>query len=227
MCAWFGGCPHCLVRPASCSAVSADARTTASPWRVHRFQLFLVSFVEHVPSQRWRSKFSVGWTGAGCCALSRAATRTRHQVVQRWHLPPTRRFLIPNTCHVGADWASGNRWAGRRCVVPQGRGSGCCTVISRVVCCPPIFTTSVRWRTGSTHDTALVHTRVVKEQQSNHKLFHSVKFQVRCRAQGAAPSSIRLDHGDFLVMDGLAQPEHVHRTVSGPTGSSGCLTFRW
>ena len=34
---------------------------------------------------------------------------------------------------------------------------------------------SVRWRTGSTHDTALVHTRVVKEQQSNHKLIHSVE----------------------------------------------------
>ena len=86
---------------------------------------------------------------------------------------------------------------------------------------------SVRWDGEHTHDTALVHTRVVKEQQSNHKLFHSVEFQVRRRAQGAAPSSIRLDHGDFLVTDGLAQPEHVHPTVSGPTGSSGCLTFRW
>ena len=195
MCAWWGGCPHCLVRaPASCSAVSADARTTASPWRVHRFQLFLVSFVEHVPSQRWRSKFSVGWTGAGCCALSRAATRTRHQVVQRWHLPPTRRFLIPNTCHVGADWASGNP----KCEMQDGEHTRHCF--------------------GSY---ACGQGAAVKPQ-----IKQKVVFQVR-RAQGAAPSSIRLDHGDLLVMDGLAQLEYVHPTVSGPAGSSGCLTFRW
>ena len=50
---------------------------------------------------------------------------------------------------------------------------------------------------------------------------------MRRRAQGAAPSSIGLEHGDLLVMDGLAQPEHVHRTVSGPVGSTGYRTFRW
>ena len=36
--------------------------------------------------------------------------------------PSTRRFLMPNTCHLGADWASGNRWAGGRCVKPHSRG---------------------------------------------------------------------------------------------------------
>ena len=35
-------------------------------------------------------------------------------------------------------------------------------------------------------------------------LGHSVVFQVR-RVPGDVPSSITLDHGDFLVMDGSAQ----------------------
>ena len=43
---------------------------------------------------------------------------------------------------------------------------------------------------------------------------HSVVFQVR-RAPGNVPSPIRLDHGDVLVMDGLAQSEYAHRTLSG------------
>ena len=43
----------------------------------------------------------------------------------RTHLPSTRKFLIPNLCHLGADRASGNRWAGRRCVKPHGREFGC------------------------------------------------------------------------------------------------------
>ena len=51
-------------------------------------------------------------------------------------------------------------------------------------------------------------------------------FQVR-RASGNVPSSIRLDHGDVLVMDGLAQSENVHRTVSGLQGPRVNLTFRW
>ena len=38
---------------------------------------------------------------------------------------------------------------------------------------------------------------------------------MRRRASGNFPSSLRLDHGDVLVMDGLAQSEYVHRTVSG------------
>ena len=34
-------------------------------------------------------------------------------------------FLIPNSCHLVADWASGNQWAARRCVKPHSRGFGC------------------------------------------------------------------------------------------------------
>ena len=41
-------------------------------------------------------------------------------------------------------------------------------------------------------------------------LGHSVEFMVRRPAWRNVPSSIRLDHGDVLVMDGLAQPEHEH-----------------
>ena len=50
---------------------------------------------------------------------------------------------------------------------------------------------------------------------------YSVEFQLRRRTPGAAPSSVRLDHGDILVMDGLAQSEYEHRTVSGAAGSLG------
>ena len=39
-------------------------------------------------------------------------------------------------------------------------------------------------------------------------------FQVR-RAPGDVPSSVALDHGDLLVMDGSAQSEYAHRTVPG------------
>ena len=53
----------------------------------------------------------------------------------------------------------------------------------------------------------------------------SVEFQVR-RAPGEVPSSIQLDHGDLLVMDGLAQTEYVHRAVSGLQGPWVNLTFR-
>ena len=56
---------------------------------------------------------------------------------------------------------------------------------------------------------------------------YSVEFQVRRRTPGAAPSSVRLDHGDFLVMDGLAQSEYEHRTVSGQQGPWSNLTYRW
>ena len=41
---------------------------------------------------------------------------------------------------------------------------------------------------------------------------------MRRRAPGEVPSSIRLDHGDALVMDGLAQPEYEHCTASGLQG---------
>ena len=53
-----------------------------------------------------------------------------------------------------------------------------------------------------------------------------MEFQVR-RASSDVPSSITLDHGDILVMDGLAQSEDVHRTLSGLQGPRVNLTYRW
>ena len=57
-------------------------------------------------------------------------------------------------------------------------------------------------------------------------LGHSVVFQVR-RAPSDVPSLITLDHGDLLVMDGLAQSEYAHRTVPGLQGPRVNLTYRW
>ena len=68
--------------------------------------------------------------------------------------------------------------------------------------------------------------------QNSHELIvrmsvgHSVVFQVR-RVQCGVPSSIRLDHGDILVMDGSAQSEYEHRTPSGLFGHRVNLTYRW
>ena len=50
---------------------------------------------------------------------------------------------------------------------------------------------------------------------------------MRRRASGEVPSSIRLDHGDVLVMDGLAQSEYEHCTASGLQGPRVNLTYRW
>ena len=47
----------------------------------------------------------------------------------------------------------------------------------------------------------------------------SVEFKVRRRASGEVPSSIRLDHGDILVVDGRAQSESEHCTASGLQGT--------
>ena len=58
-------------------------------------------------------------------------------------------------------------------------------------------------------------------------LGNSVEFMVRRRAPGKVPSSIRLDHGDVLVMDGLAQSEYEHCTASGLQGPQVNLTYRW
>ena len=58
-------------------------------------------------------------------------------------------------------------------------------------------------------------------------LGNSVEFMVRRRARGEVPSSIRLDHGDILVMDGLAQSENERRTVSGLQGPKVSLAYRW
>ena len=57
-------------------------------------------------------------------------------------------------------------------------------------------------------------------------LGHSVVFQVR-RVLGDVPSSITLDHGDLLVMDGSAQLEDAHRTVPGLQGPWVNLSYRW
>ena len=57
-------------------------------------------------------------------------------------------------------------------------------------------------------------------------LGNSVEFKVR-RGQGSVPSLITLDHGDVLVMDGLAQSEYVHCTASGLQGPRFNLTYRW
>ena len=58
-------------------------------------------------------------------------------------------------------------------------------------------------------------------------LGNSVEFMVRRRASGNVPSSIRLDHGDVLVVDGLAQSECEHCTASELQGPRVNLTFRW
>ena len=58
-------------------------------------------------------------------------------------------------------------------------------------------------------------------------LGNSVEFMVRRRAPGKVPSSIRLDHGDVLVMDGLAQSEYEHWTASELQGPRVNLTYRW
>ena len=49
---------------------------------------------------------------------------------------------------------------------------------------------------------------------------------MRRRASGNVPSSIRLGHGDVLVMDGLAQSEYEHCTASGLQGPRVYLTYR-
>ena len=56
---------------------------------------------------------------------------------------------------------------------------------------------------------------------------NSVEFMVRRRASRKVTSSIRLDHGDVLVMDGLAQSVYEHCTASGLQGPRVNLTYRW
>ena len=58
-------------------------------------------------------------------------------------------------------------------------------------------------------------------------LGNSVEFILRRRLSGTVPSSIRLDHGDVLVMDGLAQAEYEHCTASELKGPRVNLTYRW
>ena len=58
-------------------------------------------------------------------------------------------------------------------------------------------------------------------------LGNSVEFMVRRRVPRGVPSSIRLDHGDVLVMDGVAQSEYEHCTASELQGPRVNLTYRW
>ena len=50
---------------------------------------------------------------------------------------------------------------------------------------------------------------------------------MRRRASGNVPSSIRLDHGDVVVMDGPAQSEYEHCAASVLQGLRVKLTYRW
>ena len=54
-----------------------------------------------------------------------------------------------------------------------------------------------------------------------------MEFKARRRAPGKVPSSIRLDHGDILIMNGLAQSEYEHCTASELQGPRVNLTHRW
>ena len=54
-----------------------------------------------------------------------------------------------------------------------------------------------------------------------------MEFKARRRAPGEVPSSIQLDHGDLLVMDGLAQSEYEHCTAFGLQGHRVHFTYRW
>ena len=62
---------------------------------------------------------------AGSLPRKQPGTGTKHHREVWSHLPSTRRFLVSNSCHLDADWTSGNRWAGRKCVEPHSRGFGC------------------------------------------------------------------------------------------------------
>ena len=55
----------------------------------------------------------------------------------------------------------------------------------------------------------------------------SVDFRVCRRGRRNAPSLIGLDHGDLLVMDGLAQSEYEHSTSSELQGPRVNLTYQW
>ena len=57
-------------------------------------------------------------------------------------------------------------------------------------------------------------------------LGNPVEFKVR-RVSDSVTSSITLDHGDVLVMDGSAQSEYLHCTMPGLQGPRVNLTYRW
>ena len=55
--------------------------------------------------------------------------------------PPPGGSRYPNSCRLGVDWVSGNRWAGRRCGTHHVPGFGCKSVTPELVCFPRILTT--------------------------------------------------------------------------------------
>ena len=57
-------------------------------------------------------------------------------------------------------------------------------------------------------------------------LGNSVEFKVR-RVSDNVTSSVTLNHGDVLVMDGSAQSEYLHCTMPGLQGPRVNLTYRW
>ena len=57
-------------------------------------------------------------------------------------------------------------------------------------------------------------------------LGNPVEFKVR-RVSDSVTSSITLNHGDVLVMDGSAQSEYLHCTMPGLQGPRVNLTYRW
>ena len=57
-------------------------------------------------------------------------------------------------------------------------------------------------------------------------LGNPVEFKVR-RVSDSVTSSIPLDHGDVLVMDGSAQWEYLHCSMPGLQGPRVNLTYRW
>ena len=57
-------------------------------------------------------------------------------------------------------------------------------------------------------------------------LGNPVEFKVR-RVSDSVTSSITLNHGDVLVMDGSAQSEYSHCTMPGLQGPRVNLTYRW
>ena len=57
-------------------------------------------------------------------------------------------------------------------------------------------------------------------------LGNPVEFKVR-RVSDSLTSSITLNHGDVLVMDGSAQSEYLHCTMPGLQGPRVNLTYRW
>ena len=57
-------------------------------------------------------------------------------------------------------------------------------------------------------------------------LGNPVEFKVR-RVSDSVTSSITLNHGDVLVMDGSAQSEYLHCTMPGLQGPRVNLSYRW